>query len=235
MLISLSASCGEQDHKGLYAPDGSPCAVPARLERDRAKPALVPPPVNTLARPNIPDIHLAVLAEREQLPPVTLPGDTFDGDVHFDLANNLSASTDTAAAPVDEVDVASSSPDCKDVSCARREAETLHAARPASRCLVRPAETGVEQAARRAQSLTGLEVVREEKGSGAGEEDGRAGGVEGGVQDGKFGEVESLKEGVVGAVDLEESKAAIGCGGEEDLRARMEANLDDGALRTGRC
>lgn len=221
----------KEDGKGLYAPDGSPRAILARLQRDRAKPALVPPAVDTLSRPDVPHIHLAVLAEREQLPPLALPGDALDGDVHFDLANDLSASAHTAAAPIDEVDVASSSADCEDVSCARREAEAFHAARTASRRLVRAAETSVEQTARRAQGLARLKVVREEEGSRAGEEDGRAGGMEGGIRDGQFGEVEGLKEGVVGAIDLEQSEAAVRRGGEEDLRARMEANLDDGALQ----
>lgn len=128
------------------------------------------------------------------------------------------------------MNVSPPSTDGENVSRTRREAEALHSAGTARRGLVATAETGVEQTTGRAEGLTGLEVIREEEGSGTGEEDGGTGRVESGGGDGEFGKVEGLEEGVVGAIDLEETKAAVGSGGEENLGAGMEANLDDGSL-----
>ena len=219
------------------APDGRPLAVAARLERRRAEPSIVLPPIDALARANVPHVHLAVVAEREELAPLALPRERLDGAVHLDLAEDLTAARHAARAPVDEVHVPAAAREREDVAGAGREAEALEAARAARRVLVGPAEAGVEEAARRAQGLARLEVVREEEGARASEEDGRARGVERGRGDGQLGDVERLEERVVGAVDLEQAQAAVRRGREEDLGARVEADLDDGALRaseTGR-
>lgn len=212
-------------------PDRRPLAVAARLERGGAKPAVVLPAVDALARADVPDVDLAVVPEREELSPFALPRERLDRPVHLDLAEDLSTARHAARPPVDEVDVPASPRESEDVPSAGREAEPLEGAGPARRGLVGPAEAGVEQAARGAQRLAGLEVVREEEGALAREENGRARGVEGGRGDGQLGNVERLQQRVVGPVDLEEPQAAVGRRREEDLGARVEADLDDRALR----
>lgn len=54
--------------------------------------------------------------------------------------------------------------------------------------------------------------------------------MEGGGGDGQFGEVESLEERVVGTVDLEQPETTVRSSREENLSARVEADLDNGAL-----
>lgn len=141
----MPTSVGRKERNG---PDCGPVPVIARFECARAEPALVSPPVDTFPGSDIPHIHLTVLSEREELAPVALPRDPLDGDVHLDFSDDLTAPADSAAAPIDEMDVAAPTGESEYVARAGREPEPFHPTRAAGRLLVASAQTGVEQTAR---------------------------------------------------------------------------------------
>ena len=157
---------------------------------------LVLPSLDAFALTDVPDVHLRVLGETEQLArSLSLsragPPQRADGRVGFERGDDLRC----AGSPVDEVDMSATAGDGEDVTGGVEGAD-VHA-----RVLV-VAEGGSPQAARRTVGGARLEVVGVVERTGTGEHDGRTARVEHGVCQREGRDVERLCVWVGQAIDL---------------------------------